>query len=296
VFSLARPFGNLNRIRMRWTLPFALLAALAGPAVAQDEPDIVVSPAVIQASYGFYWTAFKLGKADLTVNKTRQDYRFRLSSETDGAVRWFFRAKSTVEADGAPCVQGLCSQSYRTNSMFNEQSYRRVVEYAANGRAEVVEKVVPQGGWGREREPVADASKVGPDPVTAMVGMLFGDLIGPVNARSFDGAQVVEYRLSCQQTWESLPKTGRSSFSGQARPCELKADVTEGKAVSREADQERRARRPLRFWVAEVSPGVWAPVRFVFTSRRGSVTGYITRLSPAPLVRTADAGSQGGGR
>jgi hypothetical protein len=269
------------------------LLCLSTPVMAT--PPLSAPGDALQARYAFTLVGVQVGHTEASLRVQNGEYSVLLASGTDGVARALFNARASVDVTGVLEKDGPRTARYRTNSRFNGKDYRRHVAYDAAGRTTLIENVVPEGGWGRERRPVPEAEQQGVDPVSAAFAM-FLDLPGADGrgGRSFDGRQVVATQWRCADAAETLPKTRRSVYSGPARRCTVSGEVVHGRALPRDAeerDDQAQPNPPLTVWMVPVTnPGLdrslWLPVRFEITGRRGALRGYLARLGPPPPART----------
>lgn len=259
-------------------LLFALMFPPAVPALAQSAAATGMAqlPPQVTASFDIYAFGLKLAQVGVNLQANGPSYGFAMALQSAGAAKIFVDARSDVQARGRLCAGGACAVDFRTSSLFNGDTYGRFVRYEGDGRAKLVERVVPKDGWGKERAPVPEAQQVGPDPAGATLALIANARPGAtLTARSYDGQQVIAYTMSCKAQMETLPETSRSPFAGDALPCTLRTDIVAGKALGEDAEAEYRERQPVQLWLAR-QQSIWLPVRFEAKGRRGSATGYVT--------------------
>jgi hypothetical protein len=270
----------------------SLLPACAGLAfmVLAAPADALTADGPLRIDYAAYFWGFEVLNAQAALTPADQEVRLSLTAQTSPRVPSRFQATSRLETVSVLCQTGLCAKSYQTNNRFRDKTYRRTVEYDPSGQVTRFENVVPEDGWGAKREPVSDANRVGPDPVTAILSVLRGGLQPEQTVRSFDGAQVSQYRLTCATKLEQMEKSDRTQIGGKAKRCQLLVKVLEGRALPPpgEKPRPRREPRPVTVWFAAVGPMLaWAPVRFEIPTRLGNMKLYATDISHPLLAEMA---------
>jgi Protein of unknown function (DUF3108) len=264
----------------------AIALALGGARRPAPEPlqQLSFEQPTGQARYAFYWLGAQVASSTMSLRVDGDGYGLALTARTEGLLRSFVDAQSQLEASGAGAPADAQPRLYRTESVVRKERLRRAVRFDADGQATVVEVLAPKEGWGSAREPVPAALQTGPDPVAAMLRLFGRPVSEETRLRAFDGVQSVDYRYRCDASLETLPKTARSGFVGQARRCTLAFEVMAGRAIDEEARKARereRDRPPATIWIAQAKgQALWIPVRLEQRGRWGTVTGYLTSFGP----------------
>ena len=267
--------------RLSWLLMASVAlvqSATAGAQTANERPSL---PANLTAHYSIEWLGLVVGEVAWSLSSTADAYGFAMTARSAGTARTFVDVTSQVEATGLLCAASACARQYQSRTKVRNGEYRRHVRYDSDGKANLVEFVVPEDGWGRERAPVPQEQQIGPDPVGAMLALMARAQPGrTATGRSFDGKQVVHYRLSCPAALSAVPASSNAvPHEGAGYACSLKADVVAGRALSEEAEESYRDRPAVTIWMAAMpTAGQLIPLQFAYKSRLGTARGTLTRL------------------
>lgn len=261
-----------------------LFGAFAATAQAKDPKAQTLPPIPHQsltAQYGVHWGPLRI--AELTLGWTLEEtaYQGQLTAQTRGILAAVFKAQSVITVSGEREEQTLLARSFSTQSLFKADAFARDMVFNEDGFAGITRSVRPDD-FELEREPVPIDLMRGPDPISALLESQLsrGSRI-PV--LTFDGVQVVETELQCDDALETLEKTRRSSFYGPAERCEVSGDVIAGDVIFDDPDQDDdidgRAFKTI-IWFAPTADGAMrVPVRVYAASERGTLKIYLRSLT-----------------
>ena len=281
VFSLA------GRFRTAGLALLFSLALFAPRAVLADEPDF--APGEAELHYAVSWLEIPVAEASARLRRGDGKFSARGESWAVGPLAAILSFRGFAETRGEWGARGPIPREHRNGGEFWGKKRTVRVWWAAGGSS-------PQ--W--EALPRPDLKKVSPVPAEELSGALdpftavlsAGARIGRAGAcegaeKVWDGRRLADWTLAPAElsAAEEESPDAPGAWSGGAMVCELRLRKIGGFR----RDSRHSSRTPPRVWVAEVLPGLWAPVRAEVYGRWGKVIARLdvrkTReVPPTPEV------------
>ena len=252
------------------TLTLALASVSAG-ARADAETDETA-----ELHYSVSWLEIPFARARAKLSRKDGAFSVRGESWTAGVLSALVDYRGFAETTGEWNGAGVAPRSHRNGGAFR-------------GRAREANVLWEGGGLESEVEPAPDLERVSAVPAGALAGA-----VDPFSAALSAGARIGRERVcgGTEKVWDgrrladwSLTAAGEDAedsglevsgeWQGTAMVCELHMRKIGGFRL----DARHSPRRPTRVWVAEVRPGLWAPVRAEVHSRWGKVVARLERSS-----------------
>ena len=244
-----------------------LLLALAQPlppgAAAEDKT----------ASFAIDWAGFQVGIVDLRLDVDATAYSLSWRGRTLG----WFGALFPFETDGAAAGR-VHDTDYRPTRFAGRSSWRDGerrwrVEFAANGRAAIVE--VPAEDL-TEREPVPRELQIGPDPASlALTAIRRAEPDLRLSARSFDGRRAFDFELACSEA--------TAAAAAGELVCSIRSELLAGASRRwREGSRGDGRRDPVTVWLRRGEDGRLWPARLEASSRFGTITARLVAPQRPP--------------
>ncbi len=242
-----------------------LLASASGPLRASEAP--------LTASYTVRWSGLEIGRFSTELRRTGERYHLAYQARTSGPLRWVVDLASDGWATGRLADGGVWAEHFRGQSSWRDgEGYWRVT-FAADGTASEVEL---DAATTADREPVPEALRRGPDPLSLMLLAMQAARAGDVlEAQSFDGRRAMRYSLACAPEKSPIQPVALGAASHDALICAAEGELVAGRSKrwSERAEEPRPDREPARIWlVPEVGGMAHWPVRIEAESRWGRVT------------------------
>jgi hypothetical protein len=238
----------------------------------------------ISARYSVHWGVLRLADITLTWRLTETDFETRMTARTRGLIRAVFKADSLLTSSGLRQNSALQTSSFTTDSVFNGDAFVREMTFAASGQGTIIRRVTPDD-FELVREPVPTALQIGPDPLTAFLETMLqpGSVL---QSRSYDGVQVLENTLECDEALDTLKKKRRSLYHGEAQRCSLTGDVLAGDIIEEDAPEQDREDEDVDgrdfqtfIWFARTADDILRlPVRVRAQSKRGTLKIHLREV------------------
>ena len=228
--------------------------------------------AAAELHYSVSWLEIPLARARAKLSREDGAFSVRGEGWTAGALAALVDYRGFAETTGEWNGAGFSPRSHRNGGAF---------------RGRVREANVSWDGGDVESEaaPPPDLERVSPVPALALSGAVdpfsaalsAGARIGREGAcggteKVWDGRRLADWSLTpLEEEAGDLSLEVSGAWRGAAMVCELHMRKIGGFRL----DPRHSPRRPTRVWVAEVRPGLWAPVRAEVHSRWGKVVARL---------------------
>jgi hypothetical protein len=237
-----------------------------GASLAQDR---------LEAAYELRWRGLEIARFEVTLATDRAAYRLAYAARTTGFIAWLFPFTSAGASEGAMAGSGPLPERYAGRSSRRDGTSTWSVEFGPEGDARRVEVEVPED---EERDPVPDALRVAPDPLT--LALQATRAVAPgirLAGTSFDGKRAVRFALVCDPAERALTPDEALLAIETALGCSLDGEIAAG--ASRRWPSGRDAeRRPAQVLLSrEIVAGRYWPVRVEAQTRFGAVVARLTR-------------------
>lgn len=264
--------------------------------------------------YTITWGIFTIYEVNLDTHVTADRYRIQSTGRTKGVAALFNGSRNTVSSEGFLRPGGPQPTLYQSEGKIDGNRYQRALFSDGFGRGVSTAAIWPQEWLDKyPREPVPEALRVGPDPLSLLVTLLDGSI--PMDSvlqgaetltfRSYDGRGVFDVQIECKPERETLSKSGKSIYEGPAYPCYMTQDLVAGKTIPTEAAKKENAKRRkkeekrrqkmkesekdleedkpeddrLKFWIAKPDGfDYFLPVRASFKAGVGTIRVYLREL------------------
>ena len=255
----------MRQIAASLFLATVLLAPTSGSLLAAEAP--------LTASYTVRWSGLEIGRFSTELRRTGERYHLAYQARTSGPLRWVVDLASDGWAAGRLAAGAVRAEHFRGQSSWRDgEGYWRVT-FAADGSATEIEL---DEATLTDREPVPEALRRGPDPLSLMLLAMQAATAGEVlEGQSFDGRRAMRYSLACAAEKSPIQPVALGTASRDALVCAAAGELVAGRSKrwSNRAEERRPDREPARIWLV---PGVggmphW-PVRIEAASRWGRVT------------------------
>lgn len=278
-------FSPAGKARWLIVLCAALMLSAATPAHAEKLTQLPgLKSGTISARYSVHWGVLRLADITLTWRLTDADFETRMTARTRGLIRAVFKADSLLTSSGVRQNGALQARSFITDSVFNGDAFVREMTFGASGEGTIIRRVTPDD-FDLVREPVPTDLQVGPDPLSAFLETMLqpGSVL---KSRSYDGVQVLENTLECDEGLEALKKKRRSLYYGDAQRCSLTGDVLAGDIIDEDAPEDERGDEDVDgrdfqtiIWFARTADGAMRlPVRVRARSKRGTLKIHLREV------------------
>ncbi len=247
--------------------------ALSIPTIAGAQP---ANPA-LHAHYAAYSSGLNVVDMDARLALTRQSYRLELSYRTTGFVGALVQVHGNTRVEGSfGANRPLPRELFSTGSVRGVPHVTQI-EWI-KGKPTILQMVPPIAD--DNRDPVPEIDQAGTvDSLSAIAEIMrnvaaTGRCDGSLN--TFDGRRLAD--LSSHTVgMEELPRTSRSSFSGQALRCDFIGHQLGGFSHDTSRTELQKPQHGSA-WFASVHPGEPPiPVQFSFQTRVfGEATAYLT--------------------
>jgi hypothetical protein len=255
----------MRQIAASLFLATALFSAASGPTLAADGP--------LTAGYVVRWSGIEIGRFSTELRRTGESYHLAYQARTSGPLRWVVGLESDGWAAGRLAEGAVRAEHFRGQSSWRDGAGYWRVSFAADGSATEIEL---DAATLADREPVPDALRRGPDPLSLMLGAMQAASAGEVlEAESFDGRRAMRYSLACEAERSPIRPVALGALTRDALVCAADGELVAGRSKrwSDRAEAESRDRQPARIWlVPEVGGMPYWPVRVEAESRWGRVT------------------------
>lgn len=219
-------------------------------------PPILLHGEKLSLKYTIVWGLFVVYEQAITIEIQDGSYVIDTRGRTKGLASFLKGNKSHVWAAGKYVGDSFLPHVYQNSGKFEGDKYRRTLFFDRDGALADVDTNWPEN-WSQkyQREPVPEALKVGPDPISLLLHLLsprlpvFDDQKAqPLTLRAFDGHVVSDYQIECKSEKETLSSNRKSIFSGEARPCYLTSEQIAGNLILteellKEREKERENQR-----------------------------------------------------
>lgn len=302
---------------MRQWIYAALLAVVIAPTAIADKknelPELVVAETftpteTLRAEYGFYWNGIRVSTAEAMAALGDEDYDIAFNFRVRGLAALFASGRAHVRSTGKllDASEQLNTQPTRYYSMgrWDGKNYSQTMVFGEDGMLADQQLDWPEK-WLNEfkREPVPDALKNGPDPISVVLELITAPLSAAQNGNSvgnriFDGDSVFDMKLNCSDAPVVIEESSHSPYFGDAYTCEMDGELVAGKRILNEkqkkkAEKERKKREkkkakgkedpPPQMWVQPVLDGAFMlPVRGEASTGFGRVKMYLQSLERIP--------------
>jgi hypothetical protein len=256
--------------RMR-QIAASLLLAAALLAPAPGQPGATEAP--LTADYAVRWSGLEIGRFSTELRRTGERYHLAYQAWTSGPLRWVVDLQSDGWAAGRLIDGAVRAEHFRGQSSWRDGAGHWRVTFAADGSVTEIEL---DAATTADREPVPEALRRGPDPLSLMLLAMQAARAGEVlEGQSFDGRRAMRYSLACAAEKSPIRPVALGAASRDALVCAADGALVAGRSKrwSDRAEARRPDREPARIWLV---PGVggmphW-PVRIEAESRWGRVT------------------------
>jgi hypothetical protein len=261
---------------LNWVKVAFLTTALAAPCAQAAETGS------FSAEYEGFSHGLLVLKMSTSLTLTPTGYQGRLAYHTAGMVGWMVHNAIDTTVTGSFDGDRAVPISFDSNGDLRHVIHT-VRMHFTNG-SPVIDTLVP--AVDPERDPVPPAMTSHTIDTLAAIASLIrqvgdkGTCDGKVTA--FDGRRVTVMTARTVGE-EMLPKTGRSSFAGQALRCDFDGDQLAGFVHTETLDAQKRTRHGIA-WLAQAVPGgPPVPVKVNFENKvLGQVSLYLTKISGGP--------------
>ena len=253
----------------RFILPFVFCLP-AFPAAAAEAAD--------ELHYAVSWLEIPFARARARLQRENGEFSIRGESWAAGPMAIFFDYRGFAETHGEWGNSAPVPATHRNGGEFRGKSRSVQIRWENNGAS-------PRS----EADPPPDPDKVSPvpqnelagavDPFSAALaaGMRIGrDGVCGGSEKVWDGRRLADWTL-VHLGAESVAPDNPNAWGGTAAVCELRMQKIGGFR----RDSKHNAKAPPRVWIAEVRPGLWAPVRAEVYSRWGKVVARLELPSPS---------------
>jgi hypothetical protein len=255
-------------------LAAALLAtALAGPAAAATgEP--------LEAGYVIRWSGIEIGRFTTELRRNAERYHLAYQARTSGPLRWLVGLESDGWAIGRLVEGGVEAEHFRGESSWRTGAGYWRISFAEDGRAT---EATVDAATRADREPVPEALRRGPDPLSLMLAAMQAATPGEVvDGQSFDGRRAMRYTLACEAESSPIQPVALGLAPREGLVCAADGELLAGRSKrwGDRMDAETRDREPVRIWLVPEIGGMphW-PVRIEAESSWGTVTVELERFS-----------------
>lgn len=247
----------------------SLIVVASWPARAEE----------VAARYAVEWGALTVAEVALDARQQNGRYRAGYAARASGILGFFWPFEAKWTSEGETNASGLQPERLEALSIFRDQERHVLMEFDDAGRVTRFEATAEDAG---ERDPVPEALRNGPDPISLALATIEKVGLGSRHAgQSFDGRRVVSSEISC-------PSEGGKVELGDLPPAEttLRCDL-DGKVVAggwrRSGPRRVESQGPIRIWLA-TRPGAegWWPVRMEADTSMGMVTARLTEWNSRP--------------
>ncbi len=277
--SMGRPTRPLLDPGARGCI-FGCMRSIAALALCPLLLGLPAAAANVEAGYTVRWAGIEIGRFEIVLRSTPDDYHLAYQAATTGAVAWFFDFTSDGTANGRLTPAGPSVDNYEGRSVRDgDRVSRWQVAFAPDGT--VAEVVLDDESRG-DREPVPAELMVAPDPFTlAFRGLLAAAADKRLEGRSFDGKRAMDFYLDCAPAPAPVHPAAFPAPRGGALFCTADGELLAGRSKrwGDRTDDHNRDRPPARLWLAPDIGGVphW-PVRIEAEGRFGAVTIELDHL------------------
>ncbi len=260
-----------------------LLAAAAIVGIAAV-PAVAAAEGPLRATYAVRWGGIEIGRFSTELRRseglTGESYHLAYQARTSGPLRWVVGLESDGWAAGQLVDGVVRPEHFRGQSSWRDgEGYWRV-SFDADGLAREVEL---DAATRDDREPVPEALRRGPDPLSLMLEAMQLAAAGAIlEGRSFDGRRAMRYSLACAAEPSPIQPAALGAAARDALVCTADGELVAGRSKrwGERADEQTRERSPVRVWLVPELGGMphW-PVRIEATSRWGTVTVELETFS-----------------
>ena len=251
---------------------FILLTVLAfSPHSLAVEAESAAAEATMELRYSVSWLEIPFARARARLSRQGGEFSVRGESWTAGPLAAFVDYRGFAETTGE--WRGGAALLPRTH--LNGGEFR--------GRVREASVLWESGELESQTEPPPDLERVSPVPMSALFGAVdpfTAALAASVRVgregvcngteKVWDGRRLADWTLAPLGDGESFLEIS-GAWEGDAAVCELHMRKIGGFRL----DARHSPRLPPRVWVAEVHPGLWAPVRAEVHSRWGKVVARL---------------------
>jgi hypothetical protein len=247
-----------------------------------SSPALAAETGSFAAEYEGFSHGLLVIKMSAELTLTQAGYSGRLAYHTAGMVGWMIHNAIDTTVTGR--FHGDIAVPISFDSSGDLRHDPRVVRMHYADGSPVIDTLIP--AVDPERLPVPPELTAHTVDTLAAIASLIrqigdkGTCDGQVTA--FDGRRVTKLTAHTVGD-ETLPKTGRSIFAGQALRCDFDGDQLAGFMRNENMDTQKRTRHGIA-WLAQAVPGgPPVPVKVNFENKvLGQVTLYLTKVSGAP--------------
>jgi hypothetical protein len=257
-----------------------LLFLLAAAPSSGGATGGVPATEVVEAAYVVRWGGMEIGRFDAELRRTGVEYHLAYRTRTSGALAWVVDFDSTGWAAGRLDDAGVAPRHFRGESRWRDGDGFWRVSFGGDGRVTELEL---DEATRADREPVPDALRTGPDPLSLMLQAMHVAAAGErVEGRSFDGRRAMRYALACAVERSAIRPAALGGGAHAALLCEADGALVAGRSKrwSDRPEAGEQDRPPARIWLVPGLGGLphW-PVRIEATSRYGTVTVELERIT-----------------
>lgn len=277
----------------RFVLALALALLCVAPqgshrAQAREHPPL-------RATFNVYAAGMDFVSAEARMAMGAAGYMLDVRYRTTGVLGVLYPGRQHNTVSGAWHGIKATPHRYHGVGQWRGRDYVSLIEYGTD-QPDIRTLLPPID---EEREPVPEAMRAGAIDTLSGLASLIEHVARhnrcDTTARLFDGRRATEVTARTVGT-ETLPRTGRSSYAGDALRCDFEARTLAG---FRKSDDAAYRARPYTgtAWFARVTPdGFPVPVRLTFETRAlGTARMYLTGIGPDTGLRTAAADPAPGG-
>jgi len=243
----------------------------------------------LRATYQVYAAGLDFVSAEVRMAMGAGGYTLDIRYRTTGVLGVLYPGRQHNTVSGAWHGIKATPHRYHGIGQWRGRDYVALIDYG--GGAPEIRTLLPP--IDDEREPVPDTMRAGAiDTLSGLAGLI--EHVArhhhcDTSARLFDGRRATDVAARTAGR-ETLPKTSRSSFAGDALRCDFEARTLAG---FRKSDDAAYRARPYTgtAWFARVRPDEFpVPVRLTFETRAlGTARMYLTGIGPDTGLRTAAA-------
>jgi Protein of unknown function (DUF3108) len=244
---------------------FTLLAAGAGPLVAQGKLD---------ATYSAFVGGMPVGSGALSIEIGKREYQASGNGHVDGLMRMLSTSAGSVNAHGRVSRDHFAPEVYRASVTSGQLDYDVRMVLQAGGVKELIAEppLLPAA----DRVPVNEAHRRGIlDPASAVIMPVSGngELVTPTACERtipiFDGHQRFNLVLSFRRIDRVRAETG---YAGPALVCSFGYQPIAGHRPGRFAVRYLQEQRDMEIWLAPISgTRALAPFRVSVPTSFGTV-------------------------
>jgi len=201
-----------------------------------------------------------------------------LACEAAGVVAWFVDGRSTAIAEGGFDPDGgVKAERLSVDAMWNDEPRSYAIRFGDDGRLTEARFDPPIDV--SEREPVPDALRFGPDPLSVVVAAArsLPDDAADRSITTYDGKRAMRFGWRCGDAPERIET---DVYAGAVFECAVEGEQIGG-FHRKYSSNNLQASRPARVWLAPVDGGrFYAPVKLMMDTQYGALVANMTRVGP----------------